>query len=153
MKNVLKSKVVVSFFSLVMVITMLMVPTVVLASNYTEASVIQPRWSYLLFCDNWLDYASDISRGILVYGSTDVYEGHSSVDIQLQKWNSSTGRWANVSGKSWFDYSTSGYSEICVDNVSVSAGIYRLSMLHTAYDEDGMEVESFAANSNEITVR
>lgn len=153
MKNVFKSKYLVSFFSLVMAITMLMVPTVAFANSNTEASVIQPRWSYLVACDNLLDYASNISSGLLVYGSTQPRFGNqSSVEIQLQKWNVSAGKWENVTGKYWFDYSTDGYSELCENNVPVSAGVYRLSLLHTAYSSTGVELESFAAYSNELTI-
>lgn len=152
MKNVFKSKFLVSFLSLVMVITLLMFPTVVFANDTIEVqNSIQPRWSYLYVCSNGLQAASDISGAILIYGCTEVYSGHAGVEIQLQKWSGT--RWLNYSDFYWEDYSSTGMAEAFEDNIEVPAGVYRLSLVHTAYSSSGVPLESFSAYSNELTVR
>ena len=150
MKSVFKSKFLVSFFSLVMAITMLLVPTISFASTSAEESVIQPRWSYLHMCENSLQLAEDISQGIQIYGCTVTYSGHAGVEIQLQKWNGYD--WLNVSDYYWEAYGSTGYAVAAEENVEVSAGVYRLSLLHTAYSSSGLPLESFAAYSNEVRV-
>ncbi|MBQ8299124.1 MAG: hypothetical protein IJX99_04550 [Clostridia bacterium] len=151
MENVFKSKFLVSFFSLVMVITMLMVPTIAFASTSAEESIVQPRWSYLYACDNSLQLAENISPGIMIYGGTEVYEGHAGVEIQLQKWNGYD--WLNVSDCYWEAYSSTGFAYAFEDDVDVSAGVYRLSLIHTAYSSRGVPLEEFETYSNELTVR
>lgn len=152
MKNVFTSKFLVSFFSLVMVITLLMFQTVVFANDTIEVqNSIQPRWSYLYACDSSLQLAENISSGIMIYGSTEVYSGHAGVQAQLQKWNGV--EWLNVSDCYWEEYSTDGYAYVFEDDVEVSAGVYRLSLIYTAYSSSGFPLESFEAYSRELTVR
>lgn len=137
---------------MVVAITMLMVPTVVLANDALEAqSSIQPRWSYLYACDNLLDYASNISSGILIYGCTEVYEGHAGVEIQLQKWDEVYEKWRNTESY-WEVYDEQGYAEAFEDDINVSAGVYRLSLTHTAYTTSGFPMESFTSYSNELRI-
>ena len=151
MKNVFKSKFLVSFFSLVMAITMLMVPTVAFASASAEERSIQPRWSYLYAIDNSLQLAENISPGIMISGSTEVYTGHAGIEVQLQKWNGSD--WLNVSDCYWEAYSSTGYAHVFEDDVDVPAGVYRLSLIYSAYSSSGFLLESFASYSRELTVR
>lgn len=115
---------------------------------------IQPRWRYLLVCDSGIDYASDISRGICLTGSTLASSGcYTGVTIQLEKYIASCDCWVNVPTYCWDVYDEDNYAEIFVDNIGLSAGTYRCSLVYTAYDTYGLELESFTANSNEITVR
>lgn len=148
-------KVMMVVISLVCAITMLMVPTLVLAANTTDnvQSGIQPRWSYLWICEQAIDYAENISPGIMVYGSTQTYDGcYSEVEIQLEKYTTS-GIWVNVPTYYWSSYSESDYTEVFEDDISVSPGVYRCSLVHTAYDVDGIPLESTFSRTVEITVR
>lgn len=150
MKNVFKSKFVVSFFSLIMVITMLMIPTVAFASASAEEQSIQPRWSFLYACENSLQPAENVSQAIMIYGCTETYSGHAGVEVQLQKWNGS--RWLNVADGYWEAYGSTGYAVAYEEDIEVPAGVYRLSLLHKAYSSSGALLEEFAAHSRELTV-
>ena len=155
MKSNLKSKVMMVVICLVSVITMLMIPNLVLAVDAAEGAQggIQPRWSFLYVCDNSIDYASDISRGLLVVGSTETYPNYyAEVEVQLQRYTTS-GNWVNVPTYYWSDYQEDTFAEVSEDNVSVSKGTYRCTLIHTAYAKNGMALESEAFHSNEITVR
>ena len=140
---------------LVSVITLLMIPNLVLAVNTADSARggIQPRWSCLYVCESSIDYASDISSGLLIVGSTETYDDYyAGVEVQLQRYTTS-GIWVNVPTYSWSDYQEDTFSEVSEDNVSVSKGTYRCSLIHTAYDTNGMALESDAFYSDEITVR
>ncbi len=155
MKSILKSKVMMVVICLVSVITLLMIPNLVLAVDTADSaqSGIQPRWSCLFVCDSLIDYASDISPGLLIVGSTETYSGYyAEVDVQLQRYTTS-GIWMNVPTYNWVDYQEDTFAEISEDNVSVSSGTYRCSLIHTAYTKSGIEIESEAFYSDEITVR
>lgn len=157
MKVTLKNKAMTIAILLIGLITLLMVPSLVLASEFETSSSqgsIQPRWSYLWMCDNGIDYASNISRGISLTGSTKVRSNkYSGVEIQLEKYVDSCACWMNVPTYAWEAYEEADYAYIFEDDVSLSTGTYRFSILHTAYDTDGLPLESFAAYSEEITIR
>ena len=86
-------------------------------------------------------------------GSTLVNTGyHSGVEIQLQRYVDSCDCWMNAPTYFWEAYSESDYAEIIEDDISVASGTYRFKIVHTAYTSSGIEIESFIANSNEITV-
>ena len=150
MKSVFKSKFLVSFFSLVMVITMLMIPTFAFASASAEEQTIQPRWSYLRVGENSLHPATGITQGIMIYGGTDKYSGSAGVVVQLQKWSGS--KWLNVSDGYWEAYGSGGFAFVSENNIEVPAGVYRLSLVHTAYSSTGVPLESFSTQSKELTV-
>lgn len=154
MKSIFKSKVMMVVICLVCVITVLMIPTLVLASDTVDSAQngIQPRWSYLWHCDNGIDYANNISKGLWIYGSTQAYyDYYAEVEIQLQKYVS--GIWVDVPTYSWSSYPEDSYAEIEEDDVSVSSGTYRFSIIHTAYTTSGVPLESDGFNSLEITIR
>ena len=69
MKKALKCKKIICFIFLFGLITMLMIPNLALAVDIENAREggIQPRWSYLNICDNYLDYASNLSKGLYIY--------------------------------------------------------------------------------------
>ena len=90
----------------------------------------------------------------MITGSTQASTGcYAGVTIQLQKYIASCDCWVNVPTYCWDAYAEDSYAEIFEDNISLSTGTYRCQLVYTAYDTDGFELESFAANSNEITVR
>ncbi len=154
MKSIFKSKVMMVVICLVCVITVLMVPTLVLASDTVNSAQdgIQPRWSYLWICENNIDYANDISKGLWIYGSTQAYyDYYAEVEIQLQKYTS--GVWVDVPTYYWRAYPEDSYAEIEEDNISVSSGVYRCSLVHTAYTQSGVPLESDGFKSLEITIR
>lgn len=148
-------KVMMVIISLVCVITLLMVPTLVLAAGATDGaqSSVQPRWTCLFECDNGIDYADDIARGIQIYGATITYDDYyAGVEIQLQKYTS--GIWVNVPTYYWDAYEEDSYVDIAEDNISVSKGTYRCFLIHTAYDaESGFPLESVEFYTPEITIR
>ena len=156
MRIALKYKKMISTFCLLGLITLLMVPNLVLAAD-TELGAQgdqQKRWSYLRACDNTLDYATNISRGLYIHGSTQSAIGYySGVSIQLQRYIADYDMWVNVPTYYWESYEEDSYTEITEDNVSVASGIYRFDIIHTSHDTDGFEIESFFANSNQMTVR
>ena len=157
MKVTLKNKAMTIAICLIGLITLLMIPSLVLASEVEMSSSqgnIQPRWSYLWMCDNGIDYASNISKGISLFGSTQVYSNkYAGVMIQLEKYIDSCDCWVNVPTYCWEAYEEDDYAYIFEDDISLSSGVYRFSILHTAYDTDGLELESFATSSEEITIR
>ena len=147
------SKVMMVIICLVCAITVLMVPTLVLASNitYSAQSDVQPRWSCLWHCDNGISYASDIEKGVMIYASTQTYdEYYAEVEYQLEKYVS--GVWVNVPTYYWSDYAEDDYVEVFEDNISLSSGVYRGSLIHTAYDTNGFPLESTFSNTREITI-
>ena len=155
MKSVLKSKVMMVVICLVSVITMLMIPNLVLAGDTADSaqSGVQPRWSCLFVCDSSIRNASDISPGLFVMGSTETYNGYyAEVEVQLQRYTTS-GIWMDVPTYCWTDYQEDTFAEVSEDNVSVSKGTYRCTLIHTAYSTSGFPLESEAFYSNEITVR
>ena len=97
--------------------------------------------------------ASDISKGLNIYGSTlvdsDCYAG---VEIQLQRYVDSCECWIDVPTYCWNDFPEDDFAEVAEDNVSVASGIYRFQIVHTARDVGGFELEDFIANSNEIRI-
>ena len=157
MKVTLKNKAMTIAVCLIGLITLLMIPSLVLASELELSSSqnsVQPRWSYLWICDNAIDYAENISRGISFAASTKVRSNkYAGVEIQLEKYVSSASRWMDVPTYYWDAYEEDDYAYIMEDDVSLSTGTYRLAILHTAYDTDGLPLESFAACSDEITIR
>ena len=155
MKSIFKSKVMMVVICLVSVITLLMIPNLVLAVDTADSarSNIQPRWSFLHACDSSIDYASDISPGLLIVASTETYDDcYAGVEVQLQRYTTS-GIWMDVPTYSWSDYQEDTFAEVSEDNVSVSRGVYRCTLIHTAYATNGMALESEAFYSDEITVR
>lgn len=91
--------------------------------------------------------------GLLIIGSTATYDDYyAEVEVQLQRYTTS-GNWVNVPTYYWSDYQEDTFAEVCEDNVSVSAGTYRCTLIHTAYARNGMALESEAFYSPEITVR
>ena len=157
MKVTLKNKAMTIAICLIGLITLLMVPSLVLASEVrlsSSQSSVQPRWSYLWVCDNAIDYAENISRGISLAGSTKVRSNkYAGVEIQLEKYINSCECWMNVPTYYWEAYEEDDYAQVAEDDISLSTGTYRFSILHTAYDTDGLPLESFAASSDEITIR
>lgn len=157
MKVTLKNKAMTIAVCLIGLITLLMVPSLVLASEVELSSSqgsVQPRWSYLWICDNGIDYASNISKGISLTGSTQVRSNkYAGVVIQLERYVDSCSCWINVPTYCWEAYEEDDYACIFEDDISLASGTYRFSILHTAYDTDGLELESFAASSDEITIR
>ena len=118
-----------------------------------RGSSIQPRWSFLNICENYLDYASNISKGIYIYGSTLVNSNrYAGLEIQLQRYVDSCECWMNCPTYYWDAYVEDDFAEISIDNISVASGIYRFQIVHTAHDTSGLEIESFSANSNEIRI-
>ena len=100
-----------------------------------------------------MDYASNISKGLYIYGATIVDAGfYSGLEIQLQRYVDSCECWINVPTYYWDAYAEDDFVEISEDDVSVASGIYRFEIVHTAHDTDGLEIEAFFANSNEIRV-
>ena len=86
-------------------------------------------------------------------GSTLVDTGcYSGVEIQLQRYVDSCDCWMNAPTYFWETYAEDDYAEIAEDDISVASGTYRFKIVHIAYDSNGIEIESFIANSNEITV-
>ena len=157
MKVTLKNKAMTIAVCLIGLITLLMVPSLVLASEVELSSSqgsIQPRWSYLWICDNGIEYADNIPKGVDIAGSTTVYPGkYAGVSIQLERYVDSCSCWINVPTYYWEDYQEDDYSYIYEADVSLASGTYRFSILHTAYDTDGLPLESFATSSDEITIR
>lgn len=155
MKSVLKSKVMMVVICLVCAITLLMIPNLVLAVDTTDSAQggIQPRWSCLYVCDSSINYASDIAPGLFIGGSTETYNDYyAEVEVQLQRYTTS-GIWMDVPTYSWSDYQEDTFAEVSEDNVSVSKGTYRCTLIHTAYSTSGLPLESEAFYSDEITVR
>ena len=157
MKVTLKNKAMTIAVCLIGLITLLMIPSLVLASEIelsSSQSSVQPRWSYLWICDNAIYYADNRSRGISFAASTKVYSNkYAGVEIQLEKYVSSASRWMNVPTYYWDAYEEDDYAQVAEDDIPLSTGTYRLAILHTAYDTDGLPLESFAAYSEEITIR
>ena len=154
MKSIFKSKVMMVVICLVCAITVLMVPTLVLASDTVDSARdgIQPRWTFLWMCDNSINYASDIDKGIRVYASTQTYtDYYAEVEVQLQKYTS--GVWVNVPTYCWSEYSGTHYAEVFEDNIALSSGTYRCELVHNAYDPSGFPLESNFSNTLEITIR
>lgn len=81
--------------------------------------------------------------------SSDCYAG---VEIQLQRYVDSCDCWMNVPTYSWSAYAEDDYVQLDEDDISVASGTYRFKIVHTANTTSGIEIESFIANSNEITV-
>lgn len=90
----------------------------------------------------------------MISGSTLVYPDYTAgVVIQLQRYVDSCACWVNVPTYIWQHVSDTEYAHIFEDDVSVNAGVYRFSLIHTAYEDSGLEVENFGAYSDEIRVR
>ena len=157
MKVTLKNKAMTIAICLIGLITLLMIPSLVLASEIelsSSQSSVQPRWSYLWICDHGIDYAENIPKGISLAASTQVYSNkYAGVEVQLEKYVSSASRWMIVPTYYWEAYEEDDYAQVAEDDIALSTGTYRLSILHTAYDTDGLPLESFAACSDEITIR
>ena len=154
MKSILKSKVMMVVICLVSVITLLMIPNLVFAVDAVDSAQgsIQPRWSCIYVCENGIDYANDISQGIKIMGATQTYDGYyAEVEVQLEKYTTS-GIWVNVPTYNWREYSESCWAEVFEDNISVTPGTYRCSLVHSAYDEDGFLLESVSFQTRELTV-
>ena len=151
----MKINVVKKVVSFILVITMLVIPSASFAVTQSELSEqdasIQPRWTYLFECDNSLTITEGETSKLTLYGSTQVYEGLAGVYFQLQK-QESDGSWSDVTGKEWEATSSSDYIYLEKTHISVSAGTYRLYLIHSAMNEHGMIRESFPAYSDTITI-
>lgn len=150
----MKSNVVKKVVSLVLAIMMLMISTVIYASNpqIDVTSIIQPRWTYLYSCENSLEITEGTSKKLTIYATTDVYTGYAGVNAQLQKLSEDGTSWDDVPNKFWEAYEERTVAGILIENVSVSSGKYRCSLEHIAYSTNGMPLESFYTYTNTVTV-
>lgn len=144
MKNVLKSKKVVSFFSFAMVITVLMIPTIALASTNSI------MWSYLVGCDVGL-FRGDLFSTVDVVACTEVDSGYeASAEAQLQSYIG--GSWVNVPGY-WHDRQGDSFAAVEKCNVIVPSGVYRVHSVHHAFNIGGTNsLERFGQYSSQLTV-
>lgn len=136
-------------FGFVLAIMMLMVPNLVLAST---SSQIQPRWSFIFTIAHSLERVGS-QKALALYAETETYQGYyAAVEAQLQKYNTSTGKWDNVSGKFW---DIAAEDELCVIDetyISVSSGKYRFDLTFVAYSTSWMELESFSCYTDQVTI-
>ncbi len=82
-----------------------------------------------------------------IYGYTDTYPEYTSgVKVELQQKNGSS--WTTI--ETWEDAQGSTDSTVGLFYY-VDRGTYRTKVTHTAYNASGAEVETFEANSDEVT--
>jgi hypothetical protein len=130
-------------------IMMLIVPNLVLAGTKSQ---IQPRWSYIYDCAHSLERVGS-SSALALYADVQVFDGYyAAVEAQLQKYNSSTGKWNNVSGKFWDIASESDFCYVDEPRISVSSGTYRFDLTFVAYNTSWFELEHFSCYTDQVTI-
>lgn len=138
---------------LIMAITMLMVSTVCFASGTVSEKIPLKRWTGLYACDNILIVEEDAYRQISLYASTETYLGYyAGLTAQLQRSTDGGFTWDDVPGKYWDVYDDFDYCSLGAENIRVSAGKYRVELVHEAYDQNGRLVETFECLTNVVTV-
>lgn len=136
-------------FGFVLAIMMLMVPNLVLAGTNTQ---IQPRWSYIYSIAHSLERV-DNEKALALYAETETYQGYyAAVEAQLQKYNSSTGRWENVSEVFWDYADESEFCYIDATYISVPSGKYRFDLTFVAYNTSWIELEYFGCYTDQVTI-
>lgn len=135
--------------SFILIITMLIVPNVVFASdNFT----IQPRWSYIRSCAHSLDRVEN-ERALALCTDVNLYSGYyAGIIAQLQKYNFSTERWENVEDKYWDYAAEDTFCVIDETYIPVSSGTYRFLLSFVAYSTSWIELESFECYTDQVTV-
>lgn len=136
--------------SFVLLITILMVSTVSFAAGPNTDNI---QWSYISAIENYLDNASTLfTRKLELYAATDTYIGYySSVTAQLQKKNGST--WEDVTGYFYSDYEEDSGASIYEPSITgLSSGTYRFKLVHRAYTDEWLRLETVNAHTNEVTI-
>ena len=135
--------------SFMLVIMMLIVPHVVFAAKNTY---VQPRWSCIYECANSLDRVAG-SRALALCADVEVYDGYyAGIVAQLQKYNSSTGRWEDVSNRYWDYADEDGLCVLDETYIGVSAGTYRASLEFIAYSTSWFILETFTCYTDQVTI-
>ena len=130
-------------------IMMLIVPNLVLAGTKSQ---IQPRWSCIYSIGHSLERVSNKSA-LALCAEVETYGGYyAAIEAQLQKYNTSTGRWENVSGKFWDIADESEYCVIDETYISVSSGKYRFDLTFVAYNTSWFELEHFSCYTDQVTI-
>lgn len=155
----MKLSVIRNIMSLVLAITMLILPNASYAATQIEEVGVNTsnnsralQWSYLYECEHVFEKTEGESRKLTLYASTEVDEGRAGVYAQLQKRSSNGTSWDDVDGKEWERYSATDYVSMEYLNISVGAGTYRFLLIHMALDENGDILESFSAYTSEVTI-
>lgn len=132
-----------------LVITMLIVPTVVFATN--ESTPIQPRWSHIFTIEHFTE--KHATRNALVfYAAIETYSGYTGIEAQMQKYNFATEEWEDVEGKFWDIADEDEYCYIDETCIPVSSGVYRFEVTYVAYATNWIELEHFMCYTDQVTV-
>ncbi len=136
-------------FGFMLAIMMLMVPNLVLAGTSTQ---IQPRWSCIYSIGHALERVSS-EKALSLYAETETYMGYyAAVEAQLQKYNTSTGNWDDVSGKYWDYADEDDYCVLDATYIAVSSGTYRVDLTFVAYSTSWIELESYSCYTDQVTI-
>ncbi len=139
----MKANVAKKVVSLVLLFTMLMIATV---------SFCSVQWTYIYECENALeDVSTWLTKKLDFYADMTVYDGYCGIEAQLQKLGDDGETWNNVDDKFYDVYAENDFCKI-EEIVKVKAGTYRFEILNTAYETNGMALESDVTYTRTITV-
>lgn len=117
-------------------------------------SVSLARWSFLYMCSSDLADASTLfSKKLSFYADVEVYDGnYCGIEAQLEKSTDGGETWTQVKDKYWNVYEKDTFTYIDETFKVNGAGKYRCLVIHIAYTDTGLEIESEPFYTNTVTL-